>query len=243
MITKERITRGALLPPWLRHQHEARYDWAALRAAGNIVLDIACANGYGSAVLAAHSASRVVAADIAIEPLIEARTRKHIDVLCASVLRLPFPDATFDLVVSLETIEHVRDDAAYVAEIRRVMKDDGVLICSTPNRAVLNPGRSQADAPFNRFHVREYTAPEFEAVLRTRFPVVTLLGQTGYNARYVAALAAIGHRLPMVAVRMHQLRKLAGTPFERRARHEPRPLPFAGAEAEVLIGVAGQRGL
>lgn len=243
MIARERITRGAWLPPWLRHQHEARYDWAALRAAGNIVLDIACANGYGSAVLAAHSASRVVAADIAMEPLVEARTRNNVDVLCASVLRLPFPDATFDLVVSLETIEHVRDDGAYVAEIRRVVKDDGVLICSTPNRAVLNPGRALSDRPFNPFHVREYTAPELEGVLRTCFPVVTLFGQTPYNARYVGALAVIGRRFPMLAVRLHQFRKLAGIPFERRARHEPRPTPFAGAEAEVLIAVASQRGL
>ena len=240
LIVKERLSTGHWTPPWLRHQHEARYDWAAQRAANRRVLDAACANGYGSVVLARHGASLVMAVDVALEPLAESPPpSESVRMACASVTDLPFPDGAFDLIVSLETVEHVQNDAMYVSEMRRVLAADGVLICSTPNRRVLNPGRTLADAPFNRFHVREYTAVELESLLRRGFETVELYGQSAYRERYVSLLERIGRRLPMTAVRLHQFRKLAGIAFERRARHEPRALPFPGAEPEVLIAIAG----
>ena len=152
--------------------------------------------------------------------------------------RLPFPAHTFDLIVSLETVEHVEDDSAYTAEMQRVLKKDGLLLCSTPNRRVLNPGRTLSDHPFNQFHIREYSPSEFENLLRRYFGQVTLYGQSSYPNVYVAALERLGRRFPMVAVRIHQLRKLLGIAFERRERHLPGPLPFRNAEPEVLIAVA-----
>lgn len=244
MLVKERLAVGQWVAPWLRHQHQARYDWAARKVAGRIVLDAACANGYGSETLARGGAASVTGLDISFDPLVEARLTapfSSFGLACASVTSLPFADETFDVFVSLETIEHVQDDAAYVAEARRVVKRDGILVCSTPNRRVLNPGRRLDHRPFNPFHIREYEPDELEKLLRVRFPHVRLFGQSSYGKRYVAGLAAVGARLPMTAVRIHQLRKVAGIPLERRARHQPRPLPFVdGGEPEVLIALCSE---
>jgi SAM-dependent methyltransferase len=238
MFVKERTSLGQWTPPWCRCQHERRYAWASQKAVGRTVLDAACANGYGAAVLGDHGASLVTAMDIAFAPLTELAPRNNVKMACGSVTNLPFADHCFDLIVSFETIEHVDDDGAYVAEMRRVLVPGGVLICSTPNRLVNNPGRALSDVPFNPFHVREYSPAEFQSLLRTQFPLVTLFGQTAYREAYVNLLAWIGRRIPLAAVRLHQLRKLAGIAFERPGRHEPQPLPFRGAEPEALVAIA-----
>ena len=237
MIPRERMSSGQWVAPWLRHQHEARYAWAAPRGKGRRVLDVACGNGYGTAVLAHAGATPALGADIALEALADAEDGGQTMLINASVLSLPFEKETFDLIVSLETIEHVRDDQAYVAELRRVLRSDGALICSTPNRRLLNPGTSIEQRPFNPFHVREYNAEELERVLSAQFADIVLLGQTRFGRRYVRLLEQIGRRVPMAAVRMHQMRKLLGMPFERRAKHEPAPLPFPHGEPEVLVAV------
>src|SRR5437762_2237885 len=111
MLVKERLSSGQWVPPWLRHQHETRYEWASRRVGGR-VLDAACGNGYGSELLLAAGAE-VVAADVAVEALAEARSlgrNRRIHLTGASLLALPFPAETFDAVVSLETIEHIDDD-------------------------------------------------------------------------------------------------------------------------------------
>jgi SAM-dependent methyltransferase len=79
---------------------------------------------------------------------------------------MPFADGSFDAAVSFQVIEHVRDDAAFVSEIRRVLKPGAVVLLTTPNRTYrLRPGQK----PWNRFHLREYSAPELEALLRGSF--------------------------------------------------------------------------
>ena len=239
LAAKERMTVGEWVPPWLRYQHEERYEFAANMAAGKRVLDAACGNGYGSLLMRERGARAVTGVDIdwdAVQQAARFHRLERAGFARASALALPFRDATFDLFVSLETVEHIDDDAAYVQEARRVLKSDGTFICSTPNRAVLNPGRALTDRPFNPFHIREYTLPELEQLLRREFRTVRWFGQSVFANWYVAFLTAIGRRLPMLAVRLHQLRKLLGALFERRERHTPVPLPARGA-TEVLIAV------
>jgi SAM-dependent methyltransferase len=182
-------------------------------------------------------AKQVVSLDIAIDAVAEAhRTSADLKALLGDAARLPFADASFGVFVSFETIEHVSDDAAYVREARRVLRDGGTFLCSTPNRLLVNPGNTIADRPFNPYHLREYSAAELEAVLRIAFGSVEMLGQSRFTARYSRALAAIGRRWKMAGVRVHQLRKLAGLPFERRSRHEPfRSAPEE--QPEVLVAV------
>lgn len=49
-----------------------------------------------------------------------------------TVLAIPHPDATFDLVLATDIIEHVGDDVAALAELRRVLKSDGTLLLTVP---------------------------------------------------------------------------------------------------------------
>ncbi len=230
---------GEWVPPWLRFQHEERYRFAANLARGQRVLDAACGNGYGTALMLASGAAHVTGVDIdpdAVAQAIRFHRRPRAGYVRASALQFPFRDETFDVFVSLETIEHIDDDAGYVREARRVLTSGGTFVCSTPNRAVLNPGRALSDRPFNRFHIREYTISELEPLLRTQFRTIRWLGQSAFANWYIAMLTAIGARMPMLAVRLHQMRKLLGAPFERRARHTPIPLPARG-QTEVLVAV------
>ena len=235
MLVRERLENESWVPPWLRHQHVARYEWARGYCANKRVLDAACGNGYGSRIL--NKNGRAVGADLAPEAIADGLSQlSEAPLLIADTTRLPFASAQFEVFVSFETIEHVRDDDAYVAEARRVLADGGWFFCSTPNRRLVNPGNTIHDAPFNRYHVREYDPDELRRLLERRFASVTMLGQTAYDASYVRLLARAGARWARGAVRLHQMRKVAGMPFESREKHEPGPIP-RGCEPEVLIAV------
>jgi SAM-dependent methyltransferase len=108
-------------------------------------------------------------------------------------MRLPLKTGCVDLVVSFETIEHVADAWALVDEIRRVLKPGGLLVLSTPNRAFGPAERHTA----NPFHVREFTADELCALLRSAFSDVRLYGQRPSAAyRYVPFLMLGRHLEP-----------------------------------------------
>lgn len=225
---------GQWVPPWLYYQHIARYEWARQYCSGR-VLDAACGTGYGSATL--RGSSSVVSLDLALEALAEARqTIAGLRLLIGDMTRLPFRSGAFDTFISFETIEHVPDDRAYVTEARRVLRSGGTFICSTPNRRVVNPGNTILDRPFNKFHVREYDQDELQSLLGRSFSEISFLGQSGFGKRYVGALRMIGRRWRMAGVRLHQIRKLAGMPLERRSRHEPRTTA-SSEEPEVLIAI------
>ena len=75
---------------------------------------------------------------------------------------LPLPDASVDVVVNFQVIEHLWDQAQFVAECARVLRPSGLLMVSTPNRITFSPGR---DTPINPFHTRELNADELTQLL------------------------------------------------------------------------------
>lgn len=101
--------------------------------AGERVLDVGCGEGHFATVLADASA-RVVAIDVAEEPLRRARSRRaDLDLrLVEPEGRWPLEDASFDVVWAGEVIEHVLDTAAWLSEVRRVLRSGGSLLLSTP---------------------------------------------------------------------------------------------------------------
>jgi GT2 family glycosyltransferase/glycosyltransferase involved in cell wall biosynthesis/SAM-dependent methyltransferase len=160
----------------IRHEHLHRYAWCRLLAEGRDVLDIACGEGYGSAMLAAHARS-VCGVDISPEAVAHA-TATYADIeglrfIPGDAAAIPLPDDSIDLVVSFETIEHHDRHQEMLAEIRRVLRPDGILIISSPNRTVY----SELAGYHNEFHVKELDFTEFDAVLKTQFPVVAYFGQ------------------------------------------------------------------
>ena len=115
-----------------------RYLFAAQFVSRKRVLDIACGNGWGTVVLADAAAS-VVGADTSAESIGNARAqfaRPNVEYRHLTGSGLEFPDGDFDVVVCLETLEHVAaaDQSRFLAELRRVLKRDGVLVLSIPDR-------------------------------------------------------------------------------------------------------------
>jgi len=166
VFTGERFTpesRGAI---WYEHWH--RYCAVAEIARGRRVLDAACGEGYGSALLAREAAA-VVGIDVGAEAIEHARSRyalPNLTYLRASVTALPLAPACIDLIVSFETIEHLAEQSQMLAEFRRVLAPDGVLVLSSPNRPVYNEAGDVA----NEFHVRELDRDELKALLDVGFP-------------------------------------------------------------------------
>ncbi|MBK7977395.1 MAG: methyltransferase domain-containing protein [Deltaproteobacteria bacterium] len=167
-------------------RHLARYRFAS-RLRGGVWLDAACGSGYGTELLAGRgSASRLVGVDLSVPALACARERApqppapgtaRARYLAADVTALPVASRSVDVVVSFETIEHVADVDAYLAELTRVLKDDGTVTLSTPNRRFSSPWRGPRRAPRNHFHRVEWTPREFFALLEGHFREVEELGQ------------------------------------------------------------------
>jgi SAM-dependent methyltransferase len=159
---------------WFR-RHLAVYRWIAERCAGRRVVDMACGEGYGSAVLA-QSAAEVVGVDANPEAFEHARLRYR-----ASNLRFEralveeFEDgAPYDALVFLQTIEHVNEPERLLERFSSLLAPGGIAYVTTPNRLTLAP--PGADRSGNPWHVREYAPDEFAALMRPAFGSVELLG-------------------------------------------------------------------
>jgi len=175
-FTGERVVPGQVNDD-LWAEHLARYAFAARYAAGKRVLDVGCGTGYGTAELA-HQAQTAVGADVAGDAVQYARTHfaiRNVHFAQASASAFPFPDASFDIVTAFEVIEHLNDWRTLLAESRRVLRPDGVLFVSTPNRSYYAESREK-DGP-NPFHVHEFDSGEFQAALAEFFPGVSVFLQ------------------------------------------------------------------
>jgi SAM-dependent methyltransferase len=172
-FTGERFTPECVRE--IRYEHVHRYAFAQRLVEGQRVLDAACGEGYGSAMLAARAAS-VSGVDLSAEAVAHARRRYRAPGLSfeqADCLALPFADDSFDRVVSFETLEHLEDHNGLLREFRRVLRADGLLLISSPDKAVYSDQQQNR----NPFHVRELYRPEFEALLSAHFPAYQLWGQ------------------------------------------------------------------
>jgi SAM-dependent methyltransferase len=172
-FTGERFLPECTGEIWVEHWH--RYLFAARFVAGKDVLDAACGEGYGSAWLA-RTARSVAGLDIDEPTVRQARERyraPNVRFEVGSVAAMPFADASFDCVVSFETLEHIAEQEAMLGELRRVLRPDGLLIISTPNR----PEYSDRRDFHNEFHLSELDEAEFHALIGRYFPHQQWFGQ------------------------------------------------------------------
>lgn len=159
--------------------HIATYHFAEPFVQNKRVLDYGCGSGYGSARIAEMAAS-VDAVDVADDAIKHAREQFPRDNLRFSSIDpsapLPFPDGSFDTVLSFQVFEHVTNVDHYLGEIKRVLVPGGALVLVTPDRATrLLP----LQRPWNRWHVKEYSANSLAKALQGVFPDVLIQAMTG----------------------------------------------------------------
>jgi len=181
-FTGERVVPGKVDPD-LFNEHFARYVYARFYCIDRTVLDTGCGVGYGTDYLA-QSASHVVGVDNeseAVEFAVARYRSENTAYLVGDCQRLPFASRTFDVVTSFELIEHLPDANAYLDEVRRVLRQGGIFLVSTPNRPVYHEHLADVRNPF---HVREWDHDEFVSLLKNYFGFIEVLGENH--------LAAIG---------------------------------------------------
>jgi SAM-dependent methyltransferase len=159
--------------------HLKRYVFAEPWCRDKDVLDLACGVGYGTAYLAGV-ARRVVGVDVSEDAIDYARGRydaPNVEYAVADAAALPFEAASFDTVCSFETLEHLPDRNAYLAEVVRVLRPGGAYLVSTPN------ARHTTEHPDNPFHTVELDRGDFEALLSRYFGKVDVYGQRRLRTR------------------------------------------------------------
>ena len=125
----------------LEADHLARYQFASRFVGGKSVLDIACGVGYGSALLSEAGALRVDGVDINEDVIAHARgsyasEKTHFQ--CGDIYTFS-SSSCYDIIVSFETIEHVDDYNKALANLSRLLCENGRLIISSPNRCITSP--------------------------------------------------------------------------------------------------------
>jgi SAM-dependent methyltransferase len=164
---------------WYR-RHLVVYEWIAQRAHGRNVVDLACGEGYGSAVLAS-TARRVVGVDANPEAFEHARAKYAGVTFERNMIELWQGDV--DCVVFLQTIEHIQDPDGMLEHIKALIEPGGVAYVSTPNVLTLAPkGQARSGNPW---HVREYQPGEYRELCERHFAHVDLLGL--FHARKLRA--------------------------------------------------------
>jgi SAM-dependent methyltransferase len=174
-------------------RHRAAYEFAREHVARRRVLDLGCGSGSGAALLAAGGA-RVVGIDrVAPDP----ESRGADAAFCRAELgALPLRARCFDVVVSFQVIEHLRDPVPYLRAIAELLAPSGTALISTPNRRLSDR--------VNPYHVREYLCGELSELLLRHFAEVQMFG-VGASEAVRGHLAARSRRIRAV-VRLDPLR-------------------------------------
>lgn len=170
-LTGERTLPGIAVENYWFQRHVVAYRYAAGHVKGLEILDAGSGEGYGADILAA-SAADVVGVDLD-ERMVHHSGRRYPRARFeqADLLALPFPDSSFDAVVSLQVIEHLTVPREFISECTRVLRPGGRLIVSTPNRLTFSKRGTR-----NPFHTYEFAPDDLRTVLESRTTVEALAG-------------------------------------------------------------------
>lgn len=173
-FTGERLTTSvSSIHGVIEHLH--RYAIAQKITKNKVVLDIASGEGYGSFLLS-KEATKVYGVDIDEKSINHAKVKYassiNVEFNLGSTDAIPLEDGSVDVVVSFETIEHHDKHDLMMKEISRVLKKDGVLLISSPEKSIY----SDRD-PNNPYHIKEINLVEFRDLLNKNFKNVKLFNQ------------------------------------------------------------------
>ena len=171
---------GDFVQPTYGEYHETKYEKTILRTpetdpllaqflpllqlkSSDVVLDYGCGRGDYIAAMKPF-VKEAVGADINIE--VAAKRFPEVSFHKLSEIRTPFADATFDKIVTVNTIEHIHDFEGFLVELKRILKPGGLLFITTyDTEFVLH------NILFDNTHVIEWTKSEYEAVIAKYFKV------------------------------------------------------------------------
>jgi len=160
-------------------EHLHRYAIAEEFVENKVVLDIASGEGYGSHLLS-KKALEVFGVDID-EESVNAASRKYfknnLKFMVGHADKIPIQSNSIDVVVSFETIEHHDKHEEMLLEIKRVLKKDGVLLMSSPDKKYYSDLTGQN----NPFHVKELYFSEFKELIDRHFNFAHYLFQNSFN--------------------------------------------------------------
>jgi GT2 family glycosyltransferase/SAM-dependent methyltransferase len=173
----------------IHYEHLHRYAFSSQFIKWKKVLDLACGEGYGSFLLS-KTARCVMGIDInpeTIQHALNKYSKNNLEFKEGSILNVPVSGSKiFDVIVCFEAIEHVKEHVILMSEITRLLKENGLLIISTPNKKIYS------DEPnyHNPFHEKEVYFEEFEEILKNNFSNVYFFGQRTMTGSNIFPLAS-----------------------------------------------------
>lgn len=159
--------------------HLHRYAIALEFIQNKKVVDIACGEGYGSSLISKY-AENVVGIDIdkkTISDAIEKYKNPNLRFVVGSADLIPIDSKSIDVVVSFETLEHHDKHVEMYSEIKRILKPDGLLIISSPDKKYYSELKNR----INPFHVKELYIEEFREITTSFFKYVSIYFQKSVN--------------------------------------------------------------
>lgn len=121
------------------------------------ILDLGCGTGYNIDYMKQAGYTNCLGLDFTFDALKYCKNRDIDDVVCADTIQIPFADNSFDVITSLDMIEHIEDDSSAIREMHRVLKPGGQLIIFTPAYQFLWGLQDEIS-----HHYRRYTAHELK---------------------------------------------------------------------------------
>lgn len=217
--------------------HLNRYLLARSYCSGKKVLDIACGEGYGSYVMAeSWGAAQVHGVDNSPEAIESARknfTSQRVVYHCQDAERLGelFGSDEFDLIVSLETFEHLRNPQPVLRELNRILKPEGTVIVTCPN----DHWYYRAQGVANPFHVRKYYFEEFRAVAEAELGSALYYLMGTPVAGYINLRSAVG----MTARAAESPAIMLDTPVRIETLLEPTEEQVDWTNCNYFVGIWG----
>jgi len=187
-LNGERFVKHSNMSWDLFLQHMGRYLFTKPFVSGKTVLDAACGSGFGSKILSGE-AKKVIGIDRCPETIRYCNSIYQTNNLAFFQMDcryLAFPPSSFDIAVSFETLEHLKEPKVFLQELNRVLKVNGMLIISTPNKenfALYTKGKK------NPFHYEEFTKNEFEEMISLNFKLEGMLGQRFFAKKDLTLLS------------------------------------------------------
>ena len=166
VTTAERVSREAS-DNYVYQRSVLAYHYAAEIISGD-VLEIGTGTGYGVDILA-PKCSKFITVDKFVQPAVT--EIENVERHQMTVPPIGFESGSFDYVVCFQVIEHIKNDMEFVREVARVLRPGGKFIVSTPN-APMSLTR-------NPWHIREYSAEEFQNLLSISFSAISTAGVVG----------------------------------------------------------------